>query len=183
MRLDQKLSGDKNEAFHVGVSGWMGRAGGDGVVSQAPLYQRVTGLTVRGDRDGGGKHSWQVKGHTPHFLPQGMMGLEECDEEGGVRGKGRNAAPAFFQSSPPILQLLFSFPLLLRVRRVPCTSSSSSDASLNPFSHMHRSSELFWTFPGELYARTRALPSLGLKVKQSNVQNPWNGQSRSRGVS
>lgn len=57
MRLDQKLSGDKNEAFHVGVSGWMGRAGGDGVVSQAPLYQRVTGLTVRGDRDGGGKHS------------------------------------------------------------------------------------------------------------------------------
>lgn len=29
-----------------------------------------------------GKHAWQVKGQTLHFLPFGMMGLEEDGEEG-----------------------------------------------------------------------------------------------------
>lgn len=60
------------------VSAQMRGAGGDSVVSQAPLYQLVTGLAVRGACNGGGKHSWQVKGQTPHFLPPGVMGLEEC---------------------------------------------------------------------------------------------------------
>lgn len=157
----------------------MGRAGGDGVVSQAPLYQLVTGLTVRGDWDGGGKHSWQVKGHTPHFLPQGMMGLEECEEEGGVRGKGRNTGILSVLPTHPAVAVFFSPSSKGKVS----TLHLFQHPSLNPFSHTQRSSELFWTYPGELYARTRALASVGLKIKQSNVQNPCNGQSRSRGVS